>query len=338
VVDSFLEKMTRAWPPERWKDVTVLAAVSGGADSVALLRALLQIRSRGAGQIVVAHFNHRLRGEESDLDQACVERLSQELGVRCVVGQADEKLGGRREGQGFEGAARQARYEFLASAAGQSGARYIATAHTADDQVETILHNIIRGTGLAGIAGIPRFRRLTEQATLVRPLLDVQRMEILEYLKALRQPFRNDATNQLAEYTRNRIRLELLPILEREFNPKVREALLRLAQIAGQTDEFLDQGAEQLLSGASRRINDGVEIEIARLAGVHPALARQALALAWQQQGWPLQDMSFEKWEELLTFARGDSSSEGKRTRCQMFPGGVTAEVEEGLMHLTRPV
>src|SRR5262245_53440501 len=152
---ALLDKLTPAWPPERWRDVTALVAVSGGADSVALLRALLEIRTSGDGRLIVAHYNHRLRGAESDADQAFVESLASQLGLEMITGSAPTLL----QADTAEATLRELRYSFLAQAANRAGARYIVTAHTADDQVETVLHNVLRGTGLAGLAGIPRVRQ-----------------------------------------------------------------------------------------------------------------------------------------------------------------------------------
>src|SRR5262245_22639104 len=190
-MSAFLANLAAAWPPANWQDVTVLVAVSGGADSAALLRGLVEIRAAGEGRLIAAHFNHKLRGAESDADQAFVEQLGRELGVKVVAG--------RRAGEGglaTEESLREARYEFLTSISGVYGARYVATAHTADDQVETVLLNVLRGTGLAGLAGIPRIRQLAEATTLIRPLLDVTRADVLEFLAGLKQPFREDASNR----------------------------------------------------------------------------------------------------------------------------------------------
>src|SRR5262249_35984615 len=158
----------------------------------------------GEGRLILAHFNHRLRGGESDADQAFVEQLASELGLQIVVGRVESDLAAGGSGEGVEGAARRARDEFLTAKAGQSGARYVATAHTADDQVETVLFNLLRGTGLAGLAGIPRLRALAEAATIIRPMLDVTRAEVLDYLQLLGKAYRDDSTNRLEEYTRNR--------------------------------------------------------------------------------------------------------------------------------------
>ena len=330
-----IAKLSTAWPPDRWRDVTVLVAVSGGADSVALLRALNESRSPGDGRLVVAHFNHRLRGAESDADQAFVSELAKQLDLKLVCGAATSDLsaGG---GEGVEGTARKARYEFLASAAGQCGARYVAAAHTADDNVETVLFNILRGTGLGGLGGIPRARKLTESATIIRPLLDVTRAEVLDYLQALGQLFRDDSSNRLEDYARNRIRLQLLPFLERDYNPRVREALLRLAQIAGEADEVLEKQIGRVAAEFTRSVAGGLELHTNSLRHSTDFIGRQLLMHLWRQMNWPLQDMSFEKLDELLAFARGDLSSHRNQPGRQMFPGGVTAELEKGILRLTR--
>src|SRR5262245_33439052 len=243
-MSAFLANLAAAWPPANWQDVTVLVAVSGGADSAALLRGLVEIRSAGEGRLIAAHFNHKLRGAESDADQAFVEQLGRELGVKVVTGQREGEGERGREGAAEE-SLREARYEFLTLVSGIYGARYVATAHTADDQVETVLLNVLRGTGLAGLAGIPCVRQLAEATTLIRPLLDVTRADVLEFLAGLKQPFREDASNRNLDYTRNRIRHELLPLLAREYNPQVREALRRLAQLAGEADDELSGRAAE---------------------------------------------------------------------------------------------
>jgi tRNA(Ile)-lysidine synthase len=326
-------KLDAAWPAERWRDVTVLVAVSGGADSVALLRALCGSGQAGEGRLIVAHFNHCLRGAESEADEAFVAELAQQLGLQLVAGKAAGDLAAGGSGEGVEGAARQARYEFLASAAGQVGARYVATAHTADDQVETVLFNILRGTGLAGLAGIPRIRKLREATTIVRPLLDVTRGEVLDYLQSLGQPYRDDSSNRQENYTRNRIRLQLLPMLEREFNPRVREALLRLARIGSEADQRLDAEVRERAKQAVRAIPGGVDIQADALRD--GLFGRYLLMHVWREMGWPLQDMSFEKWEQLCGLAEPSLASQAQPA--QIFPGGVRAERSAAVLRLTRP-
>jgi len=247
-------KLAAAWPPQTWQDVTVLLAVSGGADSVALLRAMTALHPGGEGRLAVAHFNHRLREDQSAADEAFVVDLCRQLGTPCEAGHGrpGELSGCGRDG--LEAAARKARYEFLAATAARLGARYVVTAHTADDQAETILHRIIRGTGIGGLRGMARARllrlpflerdqpeELSEEpvqwaefpspgtATLIRPLLEIRRGELVDYLDDLAQPYRSDASNADVRFTRNRIRHELLPRLAEQFNSAVVDALLRLA-------------------------------------------------------------------------------------------------------------
>jgi tRNA(Ile)-lysidine synthase len=332
--EVLLSQVAADWPPERWRDVTVLVAVSGGADSVALARALAALHSGGEGRLVLAHFNHRLRGAESDADQQFVEHLAGQHGLTIIVGAASSDLAAAGSGEGVEGAARQARYEFLTHAAGQVGARYVATAHTADDQVETVLFNILRGTGLAGLAGIPRIRRLNDAATLVRPMLAVSRATVVAYLRSIGQPFREDSTNELTQYRRNRLRHELLPLFERDYNPRVREALLRLAQIAGEADEFLESKASESLPNRLRAVLGGVEVLASGMSSEHPLLGRYMLMAAWKSLGWPLQDMSFEKWEQLRLLAATPANA---GPLVQMFPGGIRAERRGDYLCLTRP-
>ncbi len=317
---DFERHLATEFIPAAWKDVTVIAAVSGGADSVALLRASLAIRQQGAGRLVAAHCNHRLRGPESEADAAFVYDLCRQLGVACEIGivdvsQADDS------GDGLEAAAREARYAFLSAVAGRHGARYLATAHTADDQAETILHRIVRGTGVAGLAGIPRVRPLNELTTLVRPLLWAHRGEVLAYLADLGQVHRHDASNLDRRFTRNRIRHELLPRLAADYNPSVVEALVRLGQLAGETQEALGRLAGELRERCATPLaGGGWQIDTARLAGQPPYLIREMLIDLWRASNWPLQDMGKAEWERLAQMIVDGSPQK------QTLPGTVMVE------------
>jgi tRNA(Ile)-lysidine synthase len=323
--------MLAAWPPERWRDVTALIAVSGGADSVVLLRLLVELRLSGQGRLVVAHFNHRLRGPESDADQQFVEDLAALLGLQVVMGAAASDLTAVAGGIGLEAAARQARYDFFAAAAAEQGARYVATAHTADDQAETVLLNILRGTGLAGLAGIPRIRQLSTGTTVIRPLLDATRDEVLSYLREIGQAFREDSTNAELHFTRNRVRNELLPLLERDFHRSARQSLLRLAQVASQTTDFLNREAQPLAERAVRPVNCGFEIDRQAVVSAHPVLVRQLLLAQWQRQQWPLQDMTLEKWEQLVQLALVPTNQSPVT-----YPGAILAQRLGKWLRITR--
>ncbi len=324
--------LAAAWPPADWRDVTVLVAVSGGADSVALLRGLAECRLPGEGRLVVAHYNHRLRGADADGDQAFVEQLAGELGLTVVVGGRDGTTEGRSE-RATEESLREARYRFLIWASGVYGTRYVATAHTADDQVETVLWNVLRGTGLAGLAGIPRIRPLAESTTLIRPILGVTRAEVLDYLAQINQPYRDDASNQSRDYTRNRIRHELLPLLERDYNPHVRQALLRLSRLAGEADDELTGRAAQHGEQLIRFVPGGAELttDPLVLSYLSDYILRTLLQHIWREQHWPLADMSLEKWQQLCALARAAALPPA-----QMFPGGIRAEKHGDVLRLTR--
>ncbi|MEX0711011.1 MAG: tRNA lysidine(34) synthetase TilS, partial [Pirellulales bacterium] len=236
-------------------------------------------------------------------------------------------------GDGLEAAARQARYAFLKAAAARRGARYVTTAHTADDQALTILHRVLRGTGLAGLAGIPRVRRLARGTALVRPLLTVRRQELLAYLEELGQTYRVDSSNLQTLHTRNRLRLELLPQLEQHYNPRVVEALVRLGTLAGEAQRALEPMIESLTEQAVRGQPGRMAIDCSALAGQPRYLVREMFVAAWRQQGWPEQSMGFEQWERLADLAMaGRASQEVKIT----LPGAIAAHKKGEQLTLAR--
>jgi len=330
-------KLAEAWPTDRWRDVTVLVAVSGGADSVALLRALAELASNHPGSLVVGHFNHRLRGAESDHDEAFVVELAGQLGIACEVGRAEPSA---PSGDGIEADARRQRYDFLQATAERLGARYVATAHTADDQAETILHRIVRGTGLSGLAGIRRARPLGPAVALVRPLLDVSRAEVLDYLGSLGQTFREDATNQQTQFTRNLLRHELLPLLARQYNPRVADALRRLGTLAGEAQEVIDREVQRLQECYVGALQPGrIEIDLAGLADQPPYLVRELLLSLWRKLRWPQQSMGHHEWSQLARLARSgpDEPGPGKSSTPLTLPGAICAEKQGEQLVLTRP-
>ena len=257
----------------------VLVAVSGGPDSLSLLHSLWEERhALGFAAVEAAHLDHGLRGDESAAEAVWVAAWCAERGIPCHVGLADVGARALEQKESKQQAARNARYTFLERIAGKIDASAIATAHTEDDQAETVLLNILRGTGLDGLRGIPVRRGL-----FVRPLLGVSRAEIEDYCdSAYGLEPRRDPSNLSAEnYTRNRVRLELLPQLARKYNPGVREALLRLSEIAVRDLDYLQVQADAALSEATRK-RDTFRLVLDRptLAGLHPALLRHALRRA----------------------------------------------------------
>ncbi len=328
------QTLANAWPAEAWAEVSVVAAVSGGADSVALLRALAAQKRGGEGRLVVAHFNHRLRGEESDADEQFVAQLAHDLGLRFESGRV-EPDGLEPCSNGLEEAARSRRYEFLISTSEEVGARYVVCAHTADDQIETILHRIVRGTGIAGLAGIPRCRRLSPAVTLIRPLLDVRRAELIDYLASLGQSYREDSSNSDRRFTRNRIRHDLLPHLAEHYNPAVGEALQKLGRLAGEAQSVVDELVRQLVGdGALAEQDAGLLVLRDKVAGQSEYLVRELLIHAWQSRDWPMQSMGFDEWHLLVQMLRYDPES-GEATSCKRsFPGQLQAECRPDGLHL----
>ncbi len=329
---SFERKLARAWPPHRWRDVTILAAVSGGADSVAMLRALAAIwGSAGdvpeAGRLCAAHLNHRLRAADSDADEQFVVDLCRGLQIPCEVGVAAVIGGPMGSGASLELAARKARYRFLEQAACRRGARYVTVAHTADDQAETILHRILRGTGIRGLSGMARARPLGP-ATLLRPMLRFRRCEVLRYLEDIGQPFRTDASNADQRFTRNRLRHDLLPQLAGQYNPNVVDAILRLGHLAGECRQWMDQSLEPLHAACCPRDagpEHCVRIDTRPLQPEPTVVVREVLMGLWRRHGWPMQAMGFEQWNALAEMARASGKPASPRAK-QTLPGGVRAE------------
>ncbi|MEZ6102592.1 MAG: tRNA lysidine(34) synthetase TilS [Pirellulaceae bacterium] len=307
-VDGLLGRLERAWPAESRCDVSVLVAVSGGPDSVALLRLLHTIHDQhvAKGTLHVAHFNHQWRGEASCQDAEFVEDLAGKLGMTLHMGEASPVID-QGKATATEAGAREERYRFLTQTAATVGARYVVTGHTADDQVETILHRIIRGTGITGLGGMPRTRQLHPAVTLLRPLLEFRRRDLLDYLQSIEQPYRWDSTNDDVEYMRNRIRHELLPELATRYNPRVDEAVLRLGSLAQQLQGYLDTQVESIVSSAIVAEDaHAVTLDALMLRASDSLLLAEFFQALWRRRNWPMGEMGMLQWQELARLARGD--------------------------------
>ena len=338
--NQFERSIANNWPVEQWRNRTVLVAVSGGADSVALLRVLACLhREHGGacGRLVVAHFNHCWRGAESDGDADFVRRLARQLSLAAVIGRARLKRRSATESASSkrdENSARTLRYRFLSDVAGRYGARYVVTGHTADDQVETILQRVLRGTGLSGLAGIPRIRRLTTATTLLRPMLHSTRAEVAAYLESLGQPFREDSSNFEQVFVRNRIRRELLP-LAREIYPGVDGAVQRLGNLAGQAHRVLERQAVGFLERlVIEQLPNCVTLQRSEFTHAEAYLVQEALRLLWRQLHWPSRAMGLDEWGALAEMLGSELETP---PRARTFPGGVCAKKEGETLSLTRP-
>jgi tRNA(Ile)-lysidine synthase len=331
---NFERLLAESWPPPQWCDVTVVVAVSGGADSVAMLRALAAIKRRSGapGSLIVGHFNHHLQPQAND-DAGFVAELAKKLVLPFELGEGEVTKLAAEQGDGIEAAARESRYSFLQEVAHRRGARYLATAHTADDQAETVLFNILRGTGVSGLAGIPRVRPLGPAVSVIRPLLTIRRCEVISYLAEIKQDYCIDPTNDSADYTRNRIRHELLPLVRREFNREIDGALCRLSHLAGDAQRVIEKLADELLDRCVRqdRKLDAVVVNTKLLVEVDRHLIREMFIALWRREVWPLQDMGFNEWEMLAAVA-----ADGAALTKRIFPGGVVVERLPNAIRLRR--
>lgn len=267
----------------------IAVGVSGGADSVALLRFLAALRPQFGWDLVACHIHHGLRGAEADRDECFVRALAEQLGLPCAVSRIDAAALALRDHISVEEAGRMARYAFFAQTAGEGGR--IATAHTLDDSIETVLMNLVRGTGLRGLCGIPRIR-----GNIVRPLLDCTRAEVEDYLGALGQPYCTDSTNLTDDYTRNRIRHDILPrlcALNPNFPGAMARMLPRLAAQQALTDCLAAQSAQQLHAACGGLSRQGLS------ALPEPVCDRLLLRLL-EQNRLPVSAAAVERMTETL--------------------------------------
>ena len=313
----------------------MVVAVSGGPDSVALLRALLLLRPT-LSPLVIAHLNHQLRGDESNADELFVRELHSTLlaaghPALDFRGERIDVAARARAGKAnLEATARRLRYDWLAQVAREYGLGLVATGHTADDQAETVLHRLLRGAGLQGLRGIAGRRPLGPGVEVIRPLLDVTRAEVLAFLEAQRQPARSDCSNLDPRFTRNRIRHELLPHLAEHYNPAVREVLARLARQAEEAfrDEELTTAAllaevEKPRAGALLVFDHGC------LAGCSRHRVRLLFRRVWEREGWPMGRMGFEHWQRLEALVFDGAMAVD-------FPDGVRVRHRGGVLQLSR--
>jgi len=269
----------------------VLVAVSGGADSVALLAAC---RAAGVAPLAVGHVNHGLRGVESEGDAAFVQALADQWALPACIESAVVS-----DARNVEAAARCARYKCLTACARSLGLKTIATAHTADDQAETVLLRLLRGTGIAGLAGIPASRRLDE-LTVVRPLLRLRRSVVRDYLQQIGQLARDDTSNADRRFTRNRIRHDLMPLLVRDYQPRLVPQINRLARLASEAERESTARVRHLLAAAELPPAGGLRVfESARLRGAERGVLRRFWRAVWTREGWPAREMRFAHWDRL---------------------------------------
>jgi tRNA(Ile)-lysidine synthase len=232
----------------------VLVAVSGGLDSMTLLHSLYELSSRHRWKLTVAHFNHRLRGRSSDADEKLVRQTAAAMRLPFVAGRANVAEFAQKSKMSVEMAARKLRHDFFARAAGERKIHVVALAHHADDQVELFFLRILRGAGGEGLTGM-KWRSpspVDSRITLVRPLLDAAKAELRECVRERKIRFRDDATNATLDVPRNRVRNELLPLLQRRYQPALAKTVLRLMEIVGTEADFAGETARQWLASKQK--------------------------------------------------------------------------------------
>ena len=283
-LERFLRQYNMVQPGD-----SVVCAVSGGADSIALLFAMYLLRDKLKIAVSAAHFNHHLRGEESDRDEAFVRGFCERYDITLHVGEGQVTPGKK----GLEAAAREARYSFLRKIPGK-----IATAHTADDNAETVLMHLIRGTGLRGLGGITPIC-----GALIRPMLDISRQEVISFLEEYHLDYIQDSSNDTDAFLRNRLRHHVMPLLKAE-NPSVAHNVSAMALRLRQDEEVLSQLA------------DGVQFDIPTLRCLSPAVRRRALSRFLEDSGISEPEAEHVLLAEKLVFSPKPSARAS-------FPGGV---------------
>jgi len=306
---------------------TVIVGVSGGPDSLTLLHVLWRLSREFNWQLVVAHFNHGLRGEEADADEEFVKSFCQHLQIQCVAGRADVRALAREQKLSVAQAGRRARYRFFAEVAQKFGSSKVALGHTATDVVETMLLNIFRGTGTDGLQGIPPVAPLTvhgqvqspNQIWIVRPLILCWREETEAYARVYRLQPRLDRSNLDTKLPRNWIRLELLPLLRQKFG-KVDEALRRLSELARDESTFLNQLAEEQLAKIQVHYSNGkVAVNRDALLALPKALQRRVFRCMVEKLLGPLNEVSLEHVEAALKVVERHPSDAAYHLPQQLF-------------------
>ncbi len=308
---AYIRRFSMMRPGDR-----VGVAVSGGADSVALLRLMLELRQELGIVLSVVHFNHKIRGDDADRDEQFVSDLAQSLGLQFHCSSGDAPAVARDQGLSLEAAARQLRYGFFESLLSGDILDRVATAHTLDDQAETVLLRLIRGAWTKGLASVHPVvavcaRGSQAAATIVRPLLEVRRFELEAYLACLGQNWRDDVTNLDPKHTRNRVRHELLPLLETSYNPAIRTVLAEMAEIARDEEFYWKHEAREWegersaqppmrLAQAPPGMAEVDSFDFAALAALPTAILRRRIRAIFQSAGLHLDFQQVERVRRLM--------------------------------------
>jgi tRNA(Ile)-lysidine synthase len=280
----------------------VLVAVSGGADSVCLVRILFNLRDRLGISLHVAHLDHLLRGRESEADSSYVAEMAAGLGLPCTIEKRDVRAYQKQYRLSLEEAAREVRYKFLFEIAQKTGAQRVAAGHTRNDQVETILLHILRGAGMRGLTGLQPLQVLdidSRNMSLIRPLLKIERVETEAYCAYYGLTPRQDSSNQSKRMLRNRVRHELLPLMQ-GYNAGISGSLLRLAEIAAEDLAYLDSQAAKAWLRVATWEGKNVILDKTNFRRLEVALQREVLRIAIHELSGTLKDIETRHVEQIL--------------------------------------
>ena len=313
---------------------TIIIGVSGGPDSVCLLFELLalnevRLKEGGVGNpVVCAHINHGLRGEESDGDEAYTLSLCEKLGVPSYVKHVDIAALAKEEGLSVEEAGRRVRYDFFEELCKNSVNPVIAVAHNMDDQIETVFMRIMRGTGTDGLAGIARTRKSALGYNIVRPLLDVSREDIVKRLLTYGETAREDSSNSNTQYFRNKIRIEILPWLEKTLDLDPGKSLLRLSENAGEDRDYfsivVSEALDEFLEYPEEDGDDSVcFLPAEMLATIHPSIRNRIIRAVFAELGLQsdIATVHLAAADRLLMVWQEGGEASGKRVE---FPSDYT--------------
>jgi tRNA(Ile)-lysidine synthase len=278
----------------------ILLAYSGGADSTGLLNLLLELREEWSFELFLGHFNHKLR-LTADEDEQFVRRMAQRYSLPLFVGSKDVRSYARKKKLNIEEAGRELRYGFLKKTAHKIGGDKIATGHTMTDQAETFLMRLMRGSGPRGLGGI--FPLV--EGTIIRPLIQVERQDIEAYLKEKGIEFRTDESNLDRRFLRNRIRLDLIPYIKKNFEPEIVSHLGRIASIIREEDNFLEKIAQEKTKKVISKKNNRISLEVKPFSSLPRALARRVVRDFISELRGNLRAISFEDVESVLGLKQG---------------------------------
>jgi tRNA(Ile)-lysidine synthase len=274
----------------------VLIGVSGGIDSICLLYTLYHLKDELKYSLIVAHVNHGLRGEQSDREAEFVKGIADELKLPCIVEKIDVLTYMHEKGLSKQSAARELRHDFFERTAKKSSADKIALGHNADDQAETVLMRLLRGSGAGGIAGMRAVRD-----KIIRPLIEISRDEITDFVKEEGLKYVEDPSNLETDYLRNKIRLKLIPLLKQEYNPNIIGTLKETAEILRDEDDFMEDYCSTFLPDIilSKR-NEAIEIDVNKLKNFHIAIQRRILRIILKRLKGDLLKISAVHIEDVL--------------------------------------